>query len=60
MEFDYNNPGKSMLKFEEQVKEHFNKQGDEEYIREDHIADVCLLALSDLLPEEAAKKLKSK
>jgi len=60
MKFDYDNPGKSMLKFEEQVKEHFNKQLDEEYVREDYIVDVCFLALSDSSPKEAAKKLKSK
>jgi len=60
MEFDYDNPGRSMLKFERQVKEHFNKQSDEEYVREDYIVDVCLLALSESSPKEAAKKLKSR
>ncbi len=54
MKFDYDNPGRSILKFEEKVKEHLD-----EYERKEHIVDVCLLALSDSSPEEAARKLKS-
>ncbi len=54
MNFDYDNPGRSVLEFEEKVKEHLD-----EYKREDYIVDFCLLALSDSSPEEAAQKIKS-
>ena len=54
MEFDYDNPGRSILEFEEKVKEHLD-----EYKRKDYIVYVCLLALSDSSPEEAAEKIQS-
>lgn len=54
MKFDYDNPGRSILNFEKKVKEHLD-----EYNRKNYIVDVCLLALSDSSPEEAAEKIKS-